>query len=129
MEGLRGSDTTTHWLQQPGDPQGVGAVVVPGTLEIRGASTHNLKDVDVDIPRGVLCVVTAHRRVRQELPLIHRCRRPRRSGGGRSVRCKAARDGAGQPALDCSSPILAFAKANGVKPALFSSNSEGACPT
>ncbi|MFI2364261.1 ATP-binding cassette domain-containing protein [Promicromonospora sp. NPDC019610] len=101
-----------------------------GALEIRGASTHNLRDVDVDVPTGVLCVVTGV------------------AGSGKSSLIHgslAGRDGVvvvDQSAIKGSSrsnpatytgllePVRkAFAKANGVKPALFSANSEGACPT
>ncbi|MCW2695623.1 MAG: uvrA [Modestobacter sp.] len=100
-----------------------------GALEVRGASTHNLRDVDVDIPLGVLVVLTGV------------------AGSGKSSLVHgsvAARDGVvvvDQGAIRGSrrsnpatytgllDPIRkAFAKANGVKPALFSSNSEGACP-
>jgi excinuclease ABC A subunit len=101
-----------------------------GTLEIRGASTHNLQHVDVEIPLGVLCVITGV------------------AGSGKSSLIHgsvAGRDGVvviDQGAIRGSrrsnpatytgllDPIRkAFATANGVKPALFSSNSEGACPT
>ncbi len=101
-----------------------------GTLEIRGAATHNLKDIDVDIPLGVLVVVTGV------------------AGSGKSSLIDGSvtgRDGVvsiDQGAIRGSrrsnpatytgllDPIrAAFAKANGVKPALFSANSEGACPT
>ena len=101
-----------------------------GSLEVRGASTHNLQDVDVDIPLGVLVVLTGV------------------AGSGKSSLVQgsvADRDGVvvvDQGAIRGSrrsnpatytgllEPIRkAFAKANGVKPALFSSNSEGACPT
>jgi excinuclease UvrABC ATPase subunit len=100
-----------------------------GVLEIRGADTHNLRDVDVDIPLGVLVVLTGV------------------AGSGKSSLVQgsvAGRDGVvtvDQAAIKGSrrsnpatytgllDPIRkAFAKANGVKPALFSANSEGACP-
>src|SRR5680860_202085 len=99
-------------------------------MEIRGADTHNLKNVDVDIPLGTLVVVTGV------------------AGSGKSSLIHGSvvtRDGVvsvDQAAIKGSrrnnpatytgllEPIRkAFAKANGVKPALFSANSEGACPT
>ena len=101
-----------------------------GMLEVRGADTHNLRDLDVDIPLGVLVVVTGV------------------AGSGKSSLMHdsvAGRDGVvsvDQTAIRGSrrsnpatytgllDPVRkAFAKANGVKPALFSANSEGACPT
>jgi excinuclease UvrABC ATPase subunit len=100
-----------------------------GALEVRGADTHNLQGVDVDIPLGVLVVVTGV------------------AGSGKSSLIHGSvskRDGVvaiDQGAIKGSrrsnpatytgllEPIRkAFAKANGVKPALFSANSEGACP-
>ena len=101
-----------------------------GVLEVRGASTHNLRDVDVDIPLGVLVVLTGV------------------AGSGKSSLVSGSvtgREGVvtvDQGAIRGSrrsnpatytgllEPVRkAFAKANGVKPALFSANSEGACPT
>ncbi|TDB76714.1 excinuclease ABC subunit UvrA [Micromonospora sp. KC723] len=100
-----------------------------GALEIRGADAHNLRDVDVDIPLGVLVVVTGV------------------AGSGKSSLVHGSIPaGAGVVSVDQGTirgsrrsnpatytglldPIRkAFAKANGVKPALFSANSEGACP-
>jgi excinuclease UvrABC ATPase subunit len=101
-----------------------------GTLEVRGASTHNLRDVDVDIPLGVLVVVTGVAGSGKS-SLIHGSVSGRDGvvsvdqGGIRGSRRSNPATYTGL--LD---PIRkAFAKANGVKPALFSANSEGACPT
>jgi excinuclease UvrABC ATPase subunit len=129
VDGLQGSDTITgrHLEDRAALKDSVRSSA--GALEVRGASTHNLQKVDVDIPLGVLCVVTGV------------------AGSGKSSLIQgsvAGRDGVvviDQGAIRGSrrsnpatytgllEPIRkAFAKANGVKPALFSSNSEGACP-
>lgn len=130
VEGLRTGDTVTgrHFddratvKESPREPT--------GTLEIRGASANNLRDVDVDVPLGVLVVVTGV------------------AGSGKSSLVHGSIPaGEGVVSVD-QSPIRgsrrsnpatytglldpirkAFAKVNGVKPALFSANSEGACPT
>ncbi|HSP76826.1 MAG TPA: excinuclease ABC subunit UvrA [Cryobacterium sp.] len=129
VEGLRASGTLTgrHFDYRAALKP---AVRTPtGTLEIRGATTNNLKDVDVDIPLGVLVVMTGV------------------AGSGKSSLVHGSIPaGAGVVSIDQggirgsrrSNPATytgmlepirkAFAKANGVKPALFSSNSEGACP-
>ncbi|KUL38891.1 daunorubicin resistance protein DrrC [Streptomyces sp. NRRL F-4489] len=101
-----------------------------GSLEIRGATTHNLRDVDVDIPLGVLCVVTGvagsgksslvHGSMPAGADVVSIDQTPIR-GSRRSN--PATYTGLLEPIRK------AFAKANGVKPALFSANSEGACPT
>ena len=99
-------------------------------MEVRNASTHNLQKVDVDIPLGVLCVVTGVAGSGKS-SLIHGSVAKRE---GVVVIDQGAIKGSrrSNPATYTGllEPIRkAFAKANGVKPALFSSNSEGACPT
>src|SRR5579864_307766 len=129
VEGLRASGTITG--RHFGDRAVLKEKVrtPSGALEIRGATTHNLQDVDVDIPLGVLVVVTGV------------------AGSGKSSLVHGSIPaGAGMVSVDQTAikgsrrsnpatytglldPIrTAFAKANGVKPALFSANSEGACP-
>jgi excinuclease UvrABC ATPase subunit len=129
VEGLKASDTITgrHLEDRAALKE---AVRTPeGNLEVRGAATHNLRDVDVDIPLGVLVVITGV------------------AGSGKSSLIHGSVSGADgivtvdQTAIKGSrrsnpatytgllEPIRkAFAKANGVKPALFSANSDGACP-
>jgi excinuclease UvrABC ATPase subunit len=128
VAGLRASGTTTG--RHLDDRAGLKAAVrePTGTFPIRGAGTHNLRGVDVDVPLGVLVAVTGV------------------AGSGKSSLVGGSLVGEGVVAVD-QAPIRgsrrsnpatwsgaldpirkAFAKANGVKPALFSSNSEGACP-
>jgi excinuclease UvrABC ATPase subunit len=130
VDGLRASGTLTGRHLDDRATVKPSVRTPSGVLEVRGARTHNLQDVDVDIPLGVLVVLTGV------------------AGSGKSSLVQgsvAGRDGVvsiDQGAIRGSrrsnpatytgllEPIRkAFAKANGVKPALFSANSEGACPT
>ncbi|WP_371618896.1 ATP-binding cassette domain-containing protein [Streptomyces sp. NBC_00454] len=105
-----------------------------GTLEIRGATAHNLQDIDVDIPLGVLAVVTGVAGSGKS-SLVHGSL-PGRSGAlGAEVisvdqgAIRGSRRSNPATYTGLLDPIRkAFAKVNGVKPALFSANSEGACP-
>jgi excinuclease UvrABC ATPase subunit len=129
VQGLRASDTLTGRHLDDRASLKPSVRTPTGTLQVRGAATHNLQDVDVDIPLGVLVVVTGV------------------AGSGKSSLIGGSvtgRDGVvsvdqapikgsrrSNPATYTGllDPIRkAFAKANGVKPALFSANSEGACP-
>jgi excinuclease UvrABC ATPase subunit len=130
VDGLRTSGTLTgrHLDQRVSLKSSVRTS--PGALEVRGASTHNLQDVDVDIPLGVLVVLTGVAGSGKS-SLIHGSVADR---DGVVVVDQGAIRGSrrSNPATYTGllEPIRkAFAKANGVKPALFSSNSEGACPT
>ncbi|MEU6282042.1 excinuclease ABC subunit UvrA [Streptomyces sp. NPDC047028] len=130
VEGLRGGGTITgrHYDDRASLKKSVRGP--SGTLEIRGANRHNLQDVDVDVPLGVLCVITGvagsgkssliHGSVPAAAGVVSVDQTPIR-GSRRSN--PATYTGLLEPIRK------AFAKANGVKPALFSANSEGACPT
>ncbi len=101
-----------------------------GELEIRAATSHNVRDVDVDIPLGVLCVITGVAGSGKS-SLIHGSV-SRREGvvAVDQTAIKGSRRSNPATYTGMLEPIRkAFAKANGVKPALFSANSEGACPT
>ncbi|UKY48480.1 ATP-binding cassette domain-containing protein [Streptomyces inhibens] len=101
-----------------------------GQLPIRGANLHNLKDVGVDLPLGVLTVVTGVAGSGKS-SLIHGFL-PRRDGVIVADQSPIRGSRRSNPATYTGllGPIrTAFAKANGVKAALFSANSEGACPT
>ncbi|GHA06182.1 ABC transporter [Streptomyces tauricus] len=130
VEGLRASDTVTGRHLDDRATLKETARKPTGSLEIRGATAHNLQGVDVDIPLGVLTVVTGV------------------AGSGKSSLVHGSiHDDEGVVSIDQGAirgsrrsnpatytgmldPIRkAFAKANDVKPALFSANSEGACPT
>jgi excinuclease UvrABC ATPase subunit len=100
-----------------------------GALKIRGATTHNLQDVDVDVPLGVLVVVTGVAGSGKS-SLVHGSI-PARAGVMSVDQAPIRGSRRSNPATYTGllDPIRnAFAKANGVKPALFSANSEGACP-
>ncbi|UUV31683.1 excinuclease ABC subunit UvrA [Amycolatopsis roodepoortensis] len=129
VEGLRASDTITgrHLDDRASLKDSVRTPT--GKLEIRGADRHNLRNVDVDVPLGVLCVVTGvagsgkssliHGSIPASEGVVSVDQTPIR-GSRRSN--PATYTGLLEPIRK------AFAKANGVKPALFSANSEGACP-
>ena len=129
VEGLRASDTLTG--RHLGDRAALKCQLrAPnGRLEIRNATQHNLRDVSVDIPLGVLCVVTGVAGSGKS-SLIHGSM-PKGKGvvAIDQARIKGSRRSNPATYTGLLDPIrTAFARANGVKPALFSANSEGACP-
>ncbi|TIC85701.1 excinuclease ABC subunit UvrA [Nocardioides sp. GY 10127] len=135
VEGLRGSGTLTG--RHLDDRASLKASVrePSGWIEVRGASRHNLRDVDVDVPLGVLCVVTGVAGSGKS-SLVHDSLVQRSSADGEGVvvvdqsAIKGSRRSNPATYTGLLEPVRkAFAKANGVKPALFSANSEGACPT
>ncbi|WP_405741565.1 excinuclease ABC subunit UvrA [Streptomyces sp. NBC_00028] len=130
LEGLRASGTITgrHLDDRATVKESVRSP--SGALEIRGATANNLKGVDVDIPLGVLTVITGvagsgksslvHGSVPLDAGVVSVDQSP----------IKGSRRSNPATYTGLLEPIRkAFAKANGVKPALFSANSEGACPT
>ncbi|HVF31825.1 MAG TPA: excinuclease ABC subunit UvrA [Acidimicrobiales bacterium] len=130
VDGLRASGTVTGRHLDDRTALKDATRAPTGTLGVRGASTNNLRQVDVDIPLGVLVVVTGV------------------AGSGKSSLVPGSIPASAEVVAVDQAPIRgsrrsnpatytglldpirkAFAKANGVKPALFSANSEGACPT
>ncbi|WP_030257070.1 MULTISPECIES: ATP-binding cassette domain-containing protein [Streptomyces] len=135
VEGLRGSGTVTGRHLADRAPLREEVRKPTGALEIRGANTHNLRDVDVDVPLGVLTVVTGVAGSGKS-SLIHGSLGRRSGALGEGVvsvdqgAIKGSRRSNPATYTGLLDPIRkAFAKANDVKPALFSANSEGACPT
>ncbi|MBT2482424.1 excinuclease ABC subunit UvrA [Streptomyces sp. ISL-94] len=135
VEGLRTGDTVTgrHLDDRAALKETVRKPA--GALEIRGATTHNLCDVDVDIPLGVLVVVTGVAGSGKS-SLVHGSLPHRSGNAGAEVvsvdqgAIRGSRRSNPATYTGLLDPIRkAFAKANDVKPALFSANSEGACPT
>jgi len=130
VEGLRASGTLTgRHLDDRAHLKD--AVRTPtGHVQIRGATAHNLRDVDVDVPLGALVVVTGVAGSGKS-SLIHGSLGPREDVVEIDQGAiKGSRRSNPATYTGLLEPIRkAFAKANGVKPALFSANSAGACPT
>ncbi|GAA5016688.1 excinuclease ABC subunit UvrA [Kitasatospora paranensis] len=135
VEGLRKGGTTTG--RHFDDRASLKAAVrrPTGALEVRGAAANNLRDVDVDIPLGVLAVVTGVAGSGKS-SLVHGSVVKGPLGAEQGVvsvdqsPIRGSRRSNPATYTGLLDPIRkAFAKANGVKPALFSANSEGACPT
>ncbi|NUU23806.1 MAG: ATP-binding cassette domain-containing protein, partial [Streptomycetaceae bacterium] len=101
-----------------------------GQLAIRGATANNLQDVDVDIPLGVLCVITGVAGSGKSSLVHGSIPAPEGVVSVDQTPIRGSRRSNPATYTGLLEPIRkAFAKANGVKPALFSANSEGACPT
>ncbi|WP_123704069.1 excinuclease ABC subunit UvrA [Curtobacterium sp. PhB130] len=130
IDGLRGSGTVTG--KHLDDRVSVKSSFrrPTGAIEIRGADRHNLQHVDVDVPLGVLTVVTGVAGSGKST-LIHGSLAPRDDVVAIDQSAiKGSRRSNPATYTGLLEPIRkAFAKANGVKPALFSANSEGACPS
>ncbi|GAB2899527.1 ATP-binding cassette domain-containing protein [Streptomyces mayteni] len=129
VAGLRASDTVTGRHLDDRTTLRESVRKPTGALEIRGATAHNLRDVDVDVPLGVLTVVTGVAGSGKS-SLVHGSI-PSREGVVAIDQSPIRGSRRSNPATYTGllDPIRkAFAKANGVKPALFSANSEGACP-
>jgi excinuclease UvrABC ATPase subunit len=130
VDGLRASGTLTGRHLNDRASLKPSVRTPSGVMKVRGARTHNLQNVDVDIPLGGLVVVTGVAGSGKS-SLIHG------SVSGRDgvvsvdqAPIRGSRRSNPATYTDLLEPIRkAFAKANGVKPALFSANSEGACPT
>ncbi|MCL6736163.1 ATP-binding cassette domain-containing protein [Streptomyces neyagawaensis] len=130
VEGLRGSGTVTG--RHLDDRAKLKDTVreATGHLEIRGATANNLQDVDVDVPLGVLCVVTGVAGSGKSSLIHGSIPAPEGVVSVDQTPIRGSRRSNPATYTGLLDPIRkAFAKANGVKPALFSANSEGACPT